>query len=262
MSYDIPSVVDHVRRQPTSQRSSRARGLRLPATLFLAILVTACGSYERGDSFNDRAPNNRIAATAWREWTKFGRSTIVYGGQAKANGYVNRTGVTERSEPLASRISEYWGSCGHPEYSGRTASRPWSAAFVSWVMANSGVSRRDFPPAGRHGSYLADLYERQNSGGFRLHTPYAYAPKAGDLICAGTAGASWANSSGRTAKNRIDKTAAHCDVVVDVRGGYVHAVGGNVKNAVTMSLYPTDGGGRLAPISGRPWMLIAENRAY
>ena len=251
-----PLIVDHVRRQPISF------SLRLPAALLLAILVTACGSYERGDSFNDRAPNNRIAAVAWREWTKFGRSTIVYGGQASANGYVNRTGVTERSEPLASRISEYWGSCGRPEWNGRTSSRPWSAAFTSWVMSNSGVSHRDFPPNGRHGGYLASLYERQQSGGFRLHAPNEYAPKAGDLVCAGTAGPSWRNADHRTAKKRIDSTASHCDVVVDVRGGYVHAVGGNIKNAVTMSLYPMDSRGRLRAAAGRPWMLIAENRAY
>ena len=262
MKNDTPSVVAHVRRQPTQKRSSHAIGLRLPATLLLAILVTACGSVERGDSFNDRAPNNRIAAVAWREWTKFGRSTVVYGGQHSANGYINRTGMNERSEPLASRVSEYWGACGRPEWNGRTSSKPWSAAFVSWVMANAGVSQRDFPANGRHGGYLAALYERQRSGGFTLHAPQDYAPKAGDLVCAGTAGASWRNADARTAKKRIDSTAAHCDVVVDVRGGYVHAVGGNVKNSVTMSLYPIDRSGHLAHIPGRPWMLVAQNRAY
>jgi hypothetical protein len=253
MSRDTPSVVDHVRRQPTPPRSSQASGVRLPATLFLAILAAACGSVDSGD----RAPDNRVAAVAWREWTKFGRATVVHG--SSANGYTNRSGITERSEPLASRIGEYWGSCGHPDW---TASRPWSGAFVSWVMATAGVSERDFPPNGRHGGYLASLYERQRGGGFALHAPQDYAPKAGDLVCAGSAGASWRNADPRAAKKRIDSTAAHCDVVVDVRGGYVHAVGGNVRNSVAMSLYPTDGRGRLAPVPGRPWMLVAQNKAY
>jgi hypothetical protein len=258
MKNDTPSVVDHVRRQPTPQRSSQALGFRLPATLLLAILVTACGSVERGD---DRAPDNRIAAAAWREWTKFGRSTVVYGGQNSANGYTNRPGMHERSEPLASRVSEYWGSCGHPEWNG-SSRKPWSGAFVSWVMATAGVRQRDFPPNGRHGGYLASLYERQRGGAFTLHAPQDYSPKAGDLVCAGTAGSSWRNADARTAKKRIDSTAAHCDVVVDVRGGYVHAVGGNVKNSVTMSLYLTDGSGRLAHVHGRPWMLVVQNKAY
>ena len=226
-----------------------------------ALALSGCGSSERGDGFNDRAPNNRIAAVAWQEWTKFGRSTVVYGGQNSANGYTNRTGLSERSEPLASRVGDYWGSCGHPEWNG-TSSRPWSGAFVSWVMTHAGVSSRDFPAAGRHGSYLSSLYERQRSGGFLVQAPNEYSPKAGDLVCSGTAGASWRGADFHTAKKRIDSTASHCDVVVDVKGGFVHAVGGNVKNSVTMSLFPTDGRGRLAAVPGRPWMLVAENRAY
>jgi hypothetical protein len=63
------------------------------------------------------------------------------------------------------------------------------------------------------------------------------------------------------ARRRIDSTANHCDVVTSVRGGYVHAVGGNVKNSVTMSLYPVDSRGRLATTPGKIWMLVVENRA-
>lgn len=266
MKSDSPSVGNHVRWQPPHRRPSRPIGHRLPAllllALFLPLALAACGSVERGDSFNDRAPNNRIASVAWQEWTKFGRSTIVYGGQHSANGYTNRAGVTERSEPLASRVGDYWGSCGHPEWNGRTSGRPWSGAFVSWVMTHAGVSSRDFQPSGRHGSYLAALYDHQRSGGFVLHTPHEYSPKSGDLVCSGTAGSSWSGSDPKTAKKRIDNTASHCDVVVDVKGGFVHAVGGNVKNSVTMSLFPTDSRGRLTGVPGRPWMLVAENRAY
>jgi hypothetical protein len=258
-----PLVDSHVRWQPTPQRSSHALGYRLPAILLLALLAAfglgACSSVER-DSFNERPPSNKIAASAWKEWSRFGRSTVVYGGQA--NGYVNRNGVTERSEPLASRVGDYWGACGHPEWNGRTQSRPWSGAFVSWVMKDAGVSPRDFPPNGRHGGYLSSLYERQRSGAFTLHGPHDYSPKPGDLVCAGTAGASWKGADFKTAKKRIDSTVSHCDVVTEVRGGFAHAVGGNIKNSVTMSLYPVDGRGRLMNVQGRPWMLVAENRAY
>ncbi|MCW5735594.1 MAG: DUF2272 domain-containing protein [Enhydrobacter sp.] len=187
---------------------------------------------------------------------------MVYGGTA--NGYTNRTGVSEHSEPLNSRVGDYWGNCGHPEWNGRTSGRPWSGAFVSWVVTKSGVSQSAFPPAGRHGQYLASLYDRQQGSrgaSFALHSPSEYSPREGDLVCTGTAGPTWRYADTRTARRRIDNTANHCDVVTGVRGGFVHAIGGNVKNSVTMSLYPVDSRGRLVDTPGKRWMMIVENRA-
>lgn len=241
------------------RRSSGLVGARLPAALLTALALAGCASADRG-GYADNPPSNPTAYVAWQEWTRFGRSTVVYGGSAA--GYTNRRGVSERSEPLSSRVGDYWGSCGHPEWNGRTTSRPWSGAFVSWVMKKSGAT--GFPTAGRHGQYLSALYDRQHSGrgtSFALHAPNEYAPKPGDLVCSGTAGASWRYTSPAMAHRRIDNTASHCDVVTEVRGGFVQAVGGNVKNSVTMSLYPVDRRGRLAPTPGKLWMLVVENRA-
>jgi hypothetical protein len=130
-------------------------------------------------------------------------------------------------------------------------------------MAHSGVGDSAFPRAGRHGQYLASLYERQRRGhaSFLLHAPNEYAPKSGDLVCTGTAGPTWRHADSRTARRRIDNTASHCDIVTAVRGGYVQAIGGNVKNSVTMSLYPVDSHGHLASAPGKIWMTVVENRA-
>jgi hypothetical protein len=262
MNFDSLLVDVRVRRQPPHRSSSHAIGLRLPAILLLALSLVGCGGGHHTSSggYTERPPTNRTAYVAWQEWTKFGRSTVVYGGGA--NGYTNRTGMTERSEPLSTRVGDYWGSCGHPEWNGRTSRRPWSGAFVSWVMGHSGVNQRDFAPAGRHGTYLASLYDRQRAGGtaFRLHAPNEYSPKQGDLVCSGSAGATWRFADPRTAHRRLDNTANHCDVVTDVRGGYVHAVGGNVKDSVTMSLYAVDGRGRLISGANHQWMVVVENR--
>ena len=261
---DIPFVDVRVCWQPALRCSSSHATARLPALLLLILIalgLTSCGSTDRSHGYSERPPSNRTALVAWQEWTRFGRSTVVYGGSA--GGYTNRNGVDERSEPLSSRVGDYWGSCGHPEWNGRTSGRPWSGAFVSWVMAQSGVGAASFPRAGRHGQYLAALYDHQHSdrASFALHAPNEYAPKAGDLVCTGTAGPTWRHADSRTARRRIDNTASHCDVVTDVRGGFVHAVGGNVKNSVTMSLYPVDSSGRLANTPGKIWMMIVENRA-
>jgi hypothetical protein len=115
--------------------------------LLLCLGLAGCGSSERGQGYSDRPPSNRTAYVAWQEWTRFGRSTVVYGGRPAATPIA--AGVSERSEPLSSRVGDYWGSCGHPEWNGRTSGRPWSGAFVTWVMAQSGVSaRRSRAPAG------------------------------------------------------------------------------------------------------------------
>jgi hypothetical protein len=261
---DSPFVDVHMCWQARFPRSCRSTGQRLPALLFLTLLLlglAGCGG-DASHGYADRPPTNRTALVAWQEWTRFGRSTVVYGGAA--NGYVNRAGMNEHSEPLNSRVGDYWGSCGHPEWNGRTSGRPWSGAFVSWVMTRSGVSPSAFAPAGRHSQYLMSLYDRERSGrgaSFALHAPSEYAPKEGDLVCTGTAGPTWRHADSRTARRRIDNTVSHCDVVTDVRGGFVQAVGGNVKNSVTMSLYPVDSRGRLTDTPGKLWMMVVENRA-
>jgi hypothetical protein len=266
MNVNRPPFVDvRVCRQPPISSSSRTFGQRLPSFLLLALalLLAGCASGSRGGlggGYSEPPPTNRTAYVAWAEWSRFGRSTIVYGGSN--NGYMNRAGVSERSEPLSSRVGDYWGSCGHPEWNGNTSGRPWSGAFVAWVMSHSGVSASDFPRVGRHGSYLASLFDHERAGStaFLLHGPHEYSPKPGDLVCTGTAGPSWRYSDPRTARRRIDSTANHCDVVAYVKSGYVYAIGGNVKDSVTMSLYPADTRGRLVPSSGHPWMMVVENR--
>jgi hypothetical protein len=265
MNSDCPFVDVRVSWQPPRRCSSHAIG-RLPAILLLvgvlALVLSGCGSASRtGVGYADRPPSDKVAYTAWQEWSRFGRATVVYGGRAGA--YVNRPGISERSEPLASRVGDYWGACGKPEWNG-VAGKPWSGAFVTWVMSRSGYSSADFPRIGRHGGYLAALYDRQQASRgapFRLHAPDEYSPKPGDLVCTGTAGPTWRYADSRTARRRIDGTANHCDVVTDVRGGYVQAIGGNVKNSVAMSLYPVDSRGRLQPVGGREWMLIVEKRS-
>src|SRR5262245_21446238 len=175
MNFDCPFVDVRVGWQPPAVRSSHTFGYRLPAILLLALTLAACGGGHgsSGPGYADRPPTDRVAYTAWQEWTRFGRSTVVYGG--RAGGYVNRSGVSEHSEPLASKIGDYWGSCGHPNWNSRT---PWSGAFVAWVMSRSGVPASAFPRDGRHGGYLTALYDREQSGraAFALHAPSEYAP--------------------------------------------------------------------------------------
>ena len=235
-------------RQP---RPTVAAVLRLGLlALTTALALSACGSSR------EAAPSDPVASVAWHEWRRAGGELLVYGGPGSHNG-----GTHETSEPLASRIGDYWSLVGRSEWNGRS-DKPWSGIFVAWVVNQAGVSARDFPPSGRHAGFLMPILDAQLNGGprrFMVHDWRDYAPKPGDLICAGTR---WtAPRDAAALRDAVDREVTHCDVVIDVRGGQVRAIGGNVRDTVTMSIYPLNGGGTLAEVRGRPWFAVVEKRS-
>jgi hypothetical protein len=223
--------------------------------LYLLALVGALSLSACGGSRDLAAPRDPVAAVAWSEWRRAGGEVLVYGGTGSHNG-----GVHETREPLASRIGDYWALVGRPEWDGRSE-KPWSGIFVSWVVNQAGVPARDFPPNGRHAGFLRSLLDAQLNGGgrrFVVHDWRDYAPKPGDLVCSGTR---WAMPRDAHAlRDAVDREVAHCDIVVAARGGQVHAIGGNVRDTIAMSVYPLNGGGTLAEVSGRPWFAVVEKR--
>lgn len=183
------------------------------------------------------------------EWGRFGRQVITYSNDAAPR--TEQLGIKEREAPQ--RIADYWATVG------KTLSGlddvPWSAAFISWDIASAGVPRDLFCPDSRHTIYIERIVERMKKPGavFVAHPPDGYAPKAGDLVCASRDG------SGTTLQN-LNRGAGHCDIVVDVRPGQAFAIGGNVGDSVTRSVFPLDANGFLSPLSGRPFFTVIENR--
>jgi len=82
--------------------------------------------------------------------------------------------------------------------------------------------------------------------------PDERAPQVGDLICSSR------NGSGTTLDN-LNRGAGHCDLVVEVRSGTLAAIGGNVGDSVSRSVFPLDANGFLSPISARPYFTVIEN---
>jgi hypothetical protein len=184
------------------------------------------------------------------EWARFGRQVTTYSSNAPPR--TEQLGVKERDAP--ERIADYWASVDKPGRSGLT-DIPWSAAFISWDIESAGVPRDLFCPDQRHTIYVERMVERAKKPGavFIPHAPGGYAPKVGDLICASREG------SGTTLQN-LNRGAGHCDIVVEVRPGKVDAIGGNVGDSVTRSVFPLDESGFLSPISARPVFTVIENR--
>lgn len=246
--------------------------MRFLAAILLLVLAAACTQAPPSKPIvqaKDLQPLGPCRAAAWTpeappptasaktsmvllavaEWGRFGKQVITYSDNAPAK--TEQLGIKEREAPQ--RIADYWASVGN-KLSGLN-DVPWSAAFISWDIESAGVPRDLFCPDQRHTIYVERMVERAKSPGaaFIPHPPAERAPQVGDLICASREG------SGTTLQN-LNRGAGHCDIVVDVRPGQVYAIGGNVGDSVTRSVFPLDGNGFLSPLSGRPFFAVIENR--
>lgn len=187
---------------------------------------------------------------AVQEWARYGRQTIAYPPSGPSR--TEQQGVQERDAP--ERIRDYWKSVGQPNLSGLN-DVPWSAAFISWDVESAGVSRDLFCPDARHTIYVERMVERAKRPGAAFVPRHLNerAPQVGDLMCASRDG-------GATTLENLDRGPGHCDIVVEVRPGEVHAIGGNVADSVTRSVFPLDESGFLSPISARRFFTVIENR--
>jgi hypothetical protein len=129
---------------------------------------------------------------------------------------------------------------------------PWSAAFISYVIRQSGVAANAFQFANAHRVYIYDAFETSaaelaNAGTERLYRacPVATRPRPGDLLCQQRE-STLADASDAAVRERIraelaDSAATrsirrtHCEVVahVDTRARKVYTIGGNVHQGVT-----------------------------
>lgn len=247
--------------------------MRGVVSALMLLLVAACAEAPKVKPVvqaKDLRPLGPCPASSWRpeappptasaktsmvllavgEWGRFGKQVVTY--SANAPPRTEQLGIKERDAPQ--RIHDYWASVGHPERSGLD-DVAWSAAFISWDIQSAGVRRSLFCPDQRHTIYVERMVERAKKPGavFIAHPPDERAPRVGDLICASR------NGSGTTLQN-LNRGAGHCDIVVEVRPGQVAAIGGNVGDSVTRSVFPLDERGFLSPLSGRPFFAVIENR--
>jgi hypothetical protein len=130
---------------------------------------------------------------------------------------------------------------------------PWSAAFVSYVIRQSGVTANAFQFANAHRAYIYDAFatsaaELSNEGGERLYRACPVTttrPRAGDLICFQREPA-LADAGDMAVRERIRAELAagtdtrsvrrtHCDVVasIDAPARKMYVIGGNLLQGVT-----------------------------
>ena len=188
---------------------------------------------------------------AVQEWFRFGRQTIDHTVPGPAK--LEILGIQETAAPQ--RINDYWKSVDKPNLTGLDTAVPWSAAFISWDIESAGVSRDLFCPSALHTEYVERLVLREQRPGAALIPRHVNerAPRPGDLLCA-------ARDGGGTTLENLNRGPGHCDIVVEVQPGKLHAIGGNVADSVTRSVFPLDAQGFLSPIAPRPFFTVIENR--
>jgi len=217
-----------------------------------------------------------LLAVAEREWQDFGgrRGGQVVLYRADQSVAVDPVGQsTEDDRRVYERLTLYWASTREGGFSSYAECAtawttpgakkcpwhlPWSAVFISYLMAQAGVPESEFVPDPSHVDYLQGIVARTMDGRpgyFVAHDIAAYTPKRGDLICA-TRGVEVAEDFRLL---RGQKYPMHCDLVTANLGDRIEAIGGNVFNAVSKSVVAARDG-RLTRETGRNWIVVVENR--
>lgn len=158
---------------------------------------------------------------------------------------------------ILARQNEHWNG---PEGIAARWRDPWSAAFISWVMCESGLgSDERFRRHIAHHVYIDQAIEARDDP----DSPAAYAAydvgelplEPGDLVCRARRGAY--RSIAERRRDLGVGVRSHCDIVVDVEPehGRVLAIGGNVRGRVSLKFLPATftprGGGHVATSIGR-----------
>ena len=199
--------------------------------------------YTRAESFNWRARGSR------RRWSLLQPTDIVRVAHTIA-GYWT---VTPEGAWIIENQNQRWNRSG-VETRWRT---PWSAAFVSWVMCESGLSEpAQFRRAVAHHSYIDQAIRARDgntsSAAFTAHDVGETSISPGDLLCSGRRPTYRSVAERRRQMGEGART--HCDVVValDTERNRILAIGGNVRATVGLKLLPaaSDGGVGLRPTGG------------
>jgi len=237
----------------------------------MRVLETSCSS---GPLTGAR---QRIVDIAVQEWAYFGFSVAdetverdrnsldTFSGRSRRFGRGFSWLDVEESARLADSIAGYWAITGdgswilsrqNERWQGRGVGArwrdPWSAAFISWVMCESGLGDdSQFDRAIAHHTYIDQAIRARDQG--TDETAYvAYdvgeaRVEPGDLLCAAR------RPTYDSLDERRDQLGngirSHCDIVVKVEADRdrVLAIGGNVRGSVSLKLLPAEFLGTDAP---------------
>ena len=211
-----------------------------------------------------------VGHLGWWQVMKYWRS--LYGNDApsklEVRGYTDASTLTQETQAAtvlptsAAELLRAADSVSDPtsrevlrEAALRTAviDTPWSAAFISYVIRQSGVAANAFQFSNAHRAYIYDAFatsaaELTNQAGDRIYRACPLTttrPRPGDLICFQRE-PTLADATDEAVRERIRTELqggtdtrsirrAHCDVVayIDAPARKMYSIGGNILQSIT-----------------------------
>ena len=204
----------------------------------------------------------RIVELSVQEWAFFGFSVVDRtddgSGEGEGQGWRNGWGRSPaESARVAASIAGYWAVTPdgawildsqnaiwkRPDNENARWRYAWSAAFISWVMCESGLASMDqFQRDVAHHRYIDQAIRardgRSPRAAYAAYEPGESALAPGDLLC--TARRPAYRSLAERQRQIGSGARTHCDVVVrvDEAAGRVLAIGGNVRGTVGLKALP------------------------
>lgn len=248
------------------------RSVWLPLGVLL-FLAACAGPRQTPEPAPERYPpisypyqaKERILSIAYREWLEFRRPVLDQTGEEQRQ---LSKGYEEGDPEVFPHLQAYWNAV-RPDYAGyvrqqrsrhragvkqgQWAGEPWSAAFISYVMRSAGIDLDDFEWDAGHRNYVdAAIRSEQRYGQEAVFLPHEitdYAPQVGDLVCSDRSMPPQERIRSLSEREaELDgPRGMHCDIVVETAPGRIAAIGGNVRDAVTLSYLPVNAQGYLVP---------------
>ena len=246
--------------KPVKRLPASVLDVQAPATRVAGEPGNLVYQHRACDTRNFSELRSRIVNVAVQEWGFFGMSVLdLTDTRASNSGFRakpwRRTLIApEEAQRVATTIAGYWSSTPASAWILKTQNQswklnghgsrwrnPWSAAFISWVMCESGLGRTDhFQRAVAHHSYIdqAILADANSEYAYRAFDPGEQTILPGDLLCRGS------RPSYRSIKERREQLGmgarSHCDIVVAVeeQKHRILLIGGNIKSWVRMKVLP------------------------
>jgi len=245
--------------------------LRWPAPLLALAFAAGCAvappepaprltpSAEITPNFVVPDTRARMVFLARQEWALFGRPVVREQGTESFLEFPAGVEATHEVQgPMLTRVLMYWYRVSDQPIVGNQGElRPWSAAFISWLVRSAELPASDFPATVLHWDYIEQALNGGDGARFVARDVRDYAPQVGDLLCAPRGEAFVAEVR---AFEDLRRGAYHCDLVVERRTDALEVIGGNVLDAVSLTHVALDAEGHALPTATRPWVVVLEQR--